>query len=488
VLTNLINISFNTATFPNALKAAKIIPIFKTGNSTSVTNYRPISNLNAFSKVFEKVIHIKVANFLNKHNLIYEKQFGFRPNHSTGSALIAFNEFITKAIDNGETPVSIFLDFSKAFDTIDHNILLMKLEHLGVRGTPLLLIQDYLTNRTQSVFYSNTMSDPLPVSCGIPQGSILGPLLFLMYINDIYNSSHILTFLLFADDTTILFSSKCLNHLFVTINRELHAVNTWCQTNKLSLNIHKTNFILFKQVDSSFIIPQIIINLDVIKQVDSTRFLGIQISSTMNWKDHIHHVTQKVSRAIGVIRRARFKLSMKTSLLLYDTLISTQLSYCNLTWASTYKTSLRKLYSLQKYALKLCYSKPTYRTKIRQFQNTISSDNKSIFQLTNRLSIYDINNYELAKFVYQVINNIAPPCFRNLFQPISSIHSHNTRSVTNENLFVPSAKTNLRKSSAICKGPVLWNNLPENLKTAMSINNFTTKLKLFCINSITSIT
>ena len=183
-----------------------------------------------------------MLGFLNKQNFFYSQQFGFRQNHSTSAALISFTEYISNAIDKNEIPISIFIDFSKAFDTLDHKILLEKLLHYGIREVSYELFKNYLANRAQCVYYKNTYSDFLPITCRVSQGSVLGPILFLIYMNDINLRSSNLAFILFADDTTILFSSSSLDNLNSIINKELISVNEWIKANKLSFNIFKTNF------------------------------------------------------------------------------------------------------------------------------------------------------------------------------------------------------------------------------------------------------
>jgi len=189
-----------------------------------------------------------LLKYLNKDNFFFINLHGFRQKHSTSSALTIFNEFISNSIDKNEIPMSIFLDLSKAFDTLDHSILLTKMHHFGIRGVALQIISDYLSRRTQRTYCNNSLSSPLPITCGVPQGSILGPLLFLIYINDIHKSSSLFNFIMLADDTTLLFSVKSLTCLQSTVNNELDKVSEWLKTNKLSINISKTNYMIFKKV------------------------------------------------------------------------------------------------------------------------------------------------------------------------------------------------------------------------------------------------
>ena len=319
----------------------------------------------------------------------------------------------------------------------------------------------------------------MPIACGIPQGSILGPLLSLIYVNDIHTCLSSLKFILFADDTTILFSNKSLDNLLLIANKELEKVNEWCRVNRLSLNFNKTNFMIFKKNYSPSNCSQIVIDNNTIKHVTSTKFLGIEINSLIGWKEHISVINQKISRAIGVIRRVRFKLTVKTSMLLYDSLILSQITYCNILWASTYKTSLSKIYILQKRALKLCMGK-RHQYNITNQVNT--PENKSIFKQANRLSIYDINKFQIAKFIYQVLNKLSPSSFYPMFSLVSSIHSYNTRAEETQKLVLKHAKTNIRKFAISIHGPQVWNELPEHIKTLSTIDLFHIKLKKYLID------
>ena len=242
-LTYLINLAFETGVFPDILKTAKLIPIIKKGDQQDCNNYRPISLLSNIGKIIEKLIHKGLFKFLNSNNCLFNYQLGFRNHHSTNHALISITEKIRKAIDDGKIACGVFLDFQKAFDTVDHDILLAKLEHYGIRGIPLKLFKTYLTERTQ---HNKDISETLPINIGVPQGSVLGPLLFLIYINDFHNIVTYSDIHHFADDTNLLYASKSIKDINRRVNFDLKNIIHWLRANKISLNADNTELILFR--------------------------------------------------------------------------------------------------------------------------------------------------------------------------------------------------------------------------------------------------
>ena len=202
------NLSMSTGVFPDQLKIAKVIPLYKNDDPKVFSNYRPISVLPIFSKVLERAMYNRLIKYLNDNKILYSFQFGFRKNHSAVMALMILVDKVSKALENGEYALGLFIDFSKAFDTINYDILFTKLFHYGVRGCALKWFKSYLTNRKQYVVYNDTSSSLKPIVCGVPQGSILGPLLFLIYVNDLAYVSNDLFMIMFADDTNALVSNK----------------------------------------------------------------------------------------------------------------------------------------------------------------------------------------------------------------------------------------------------------------------------------------
>ena len=237
VIAKMINISFQTGIFPDKLKIAKVTPIYKGGKEDNITNYRPISILPCFSKIYERVMYNRLVEFLDHNQILTKEQFGFRKNYSPKLALTKLFDLILNNLGNNKFAISVFLDLKKAFDTLNHEILIQKLNYYGIRGKYNDWFSSYLRNRLQCTVLQNVTSNYVNITTGVPQGSTLGPLLFLIYINDIIKCSELLNFTIFADDTNITYADSNQDSLITTLNSELNKVSTWLLSNRLSLNI-----------------------------------------------------------------------------------------------------------------------------------------------------------------------------------------------------------------------------------------------------------
>ena len=352
-LTHICNISFRNGAFPDQMKVAKVIPIFKGNDKQIFTNYRPISLLPQFSKILEKLFNVRLDNFIERHSILSNSQYGFRPNMSTSLALLELTEEITSALDKKKSTIGVFIDLKKAFDTIDHTLLLEKLRHYGVRGVANDWLSSYLENRLQYVSFGDTDSTLRNVICGVPQGSILGPKLFILYINDICNVSPVLKFILFADDTNIFCSGSDIVQLSIIVSNELVKLSEWFAVNKLSLNLSKTNFMLFTNCRREQNV-NIRINNCEIDMVYKTKFLGVVIDSNLNWKDHVAMVKSKLSKSIAIIHKAKHLLDRRSGMILYFSLFLPYLSYCCEVWGNTYSSNIKNVYILQKKLYESC--------------------------------------------------------------------------------------------------------------------------------------
>ena len=432
-LTYVCNLSLAQGVFPDELKLANVLPLYKNDDPYAFSNYRPVSLSNVLSKVFEKVMYNRLIEFWETYKFFVNQQFGFRKLHSSFMALMMLMDKLITALENNEIVIGIFLDFSKAFDTVDHKILLSKLSHYDIRG----VAHSWFTS------YNGTSSATRNIICGVPQGSILGPLLFLIYINDLCDACKYTAPILFADDTNLFCNGSDLEALETNINQELAKISKWLKTNKLSFNVQKTHYMVFTKRRVGRFRLQLMIDGENIDEVEKTKFLGIIIDNKLNWKKHISYITGKVSRGVGMIIKARNYLNRDGLRCLYYSLVYPYFTYCNHIWGSTYKSNLRKLVVLQNKVLRIIlHVKPR-------------SSAEPLYKELDIMRFENINKNLIVNFMYRYICGLVPDTFSSFFIRNKDIHSHNTR--TADHFHIPIVKTDICKTGIKYRGAVIWN-------------------------------
>ena len=476
------------------MKIAKVVPIFKSGDKLLPDNYRPISLLPNFSKILEKLIANRLSNFLESNNYLSKNQYGFRKNHSTVHPLIHFMNHLTKSLNKKFYTIAIFCDLCKAFDTVDHNILLKKLFNIGVRGIELTWFRNYLSNRKQYVSIDGVNSQLLEIVLGVPQGSILGPLLFLIYINDIDQCTSMINFL-FADDTTLLKSHENLTSLCQIVNDEFHKIVNFFNSHRLSLHPDKTKFILFCH-NKIHNIPDIFINFNklnsnplnymypVLKMscVNTSpqpyiKFLGVFFDPNLNFKQHISYISNKLSKALYFLRSTKNILNERSLKFIYYSLFHSNLIYAIHVWSCTSSNNFKPLILKQKAAVRII-GKASY-----------NSHTEPIFKNLKILPFFNLIDFFKIQFMQRFVQNFLPISFNEVWitNRIRRQDQDHVELRDDDRLHIPFMRTRNLDLHPLVSFPKIWEDFPdENIKFVRNIPEFNFKLKSYFLSNLQS--
>ena len=464
-LTFLFNTSIQTSQFPKVWKVARVTPIFKGGEKTDKSNYRPISVLPVISRLFEKLIFDQLYQYLNEKDLISHNQSGFRRLHSTLTCLLKNTDDWYSGMDLGQLVGLVFIDLKKAFDTVDHTILCEKLKLYGVQQSELSWFQSYLSNRKQFCRVNGVSSELGDIKVGVQQGSCLGPLLFLIFINDLPQAVQGSNISMYADDTSLCHRALNITQLNEAINNDLKQLDAWLQGNNLSLNVGKTQSMLITSKQKWHILKSSDQNLELnireneLDVVHNTKYLGIQIDSSLDWKEQIKATSAKASRAIGFLKYAKKYLPKTTLKTLYISIVEPHFRYCCSVWGCCGISGINQLQKLQNRAARIITD------------SSFDAPSRPLIEELGWKTIEQLIDIESKTIVFKSLNELAPQYMQNLFKRNSKCTTRCLRN-TSTDLRLPMKTTANGQKSFSFRGAKLWNSLSAESKEASSLKSF----------------
>ena len=472
-LLEIINLSISSGVFPDSLKIAKVNPIHKTGAKDDPANYRPISILSVLSKIIEKHITKHLFAYMNKYSILHKSQSGFRKKYSCNTALINLIDKWLKSIDKGEIVGAVFFDLRKAFDVVDHDLLVQKLSAYKFSDNSLCWIKSYLTDRKQCIIENSAKSSMQTVKSGVPQGSVLGPVLFLLFVNDLPLFITEAYVDIYADDTTVHTASKVSKTIKTKLQNSSNDFKTYCIQNKMYVHAGKTSLMIIGSRQNISRVEQLEIYIDneIIKQVDTQKLLGVAIDQTLCWDNQVDTVALNIARRITLLKLLSKYVGKDSLNQYYNAYILPIFDYGCWIWGGNTAAQTNRLLKLQKRAARII------------LRADIMTPSQSMFDQLKWLSFPKRIQYHASIMMYKSLNNLAPDYMKDLFSKVSESHSRNLRSVENDLLMIPFSKTRYYDRSFAIQGVKQWNSLPINIRNAPSLNSFKHNVKMHLLEN-----
>ncbi len=477
-LTYIINMSLQTGVFPHEWKIAKVVPLHKGGSLNDANNYRPISILACASKILERAVHNHMYSFLVENNLLNPNQSGFRPHHSTETCLTDMIDNWLCNMNEGKMTGVAFIDLRKAFDTVNHSILLKKLHDLGANAVTLKWFKSYLMDRVQRVSFKKSLSDALDVNTGVPQGSILGPLLFIIFINSMSSVIKHGDIFMYADDTTLCVSGDDVNDIVMKLESDMKSISTWLSENKLFLNTDKTKVMLVgtsaKLRSVNNVQFRVTVDNKVLENVNSYKCLGVIVDNELKWHNQVSDVMRKVFGKLALLRRLKGFLDPSTLNTIYKALVQPHFDYCNIAWYGRFNEDIYKLNVLHKRCARVILG-----------ANLLTSSDL-MFRELKWQTLSDRKNYFTALMVFKSLNGQAPPYLQSKFNYVRNIHECNTRHATAGLLALPPVRNGCDlECFRYCfsyDGVKVWNCIDSSIRNSFNVQSFKLLYKTYYWN------
>jgi exonuclease III len=462
VVSRLVNDCISNNVFPSCLKLARVVPVLKSGSQLVLNNYRPISILNIFSKIFEHVLHVRLQKYLDAYGVINDNQYGFVHSSNTLLATTSLMSFVREKLDAGLFVVGLFIDLRKAFDCVDHNLLLSKMFKEGIRDDPLSLFRSYLEQREQVVQMNEQESEPGVVKMGVVQGGVLSPTLFNIFVNDMFSLGLNGIIQMYADDTVIKYSASSLDELFRMMNEDMALLQTWLGANMLALNVEKTNFVLFERRSAIRLSDNHVVRYGdgIVQRVDTIKYLGLYLDTKLGFSDHVRHIRKRILPIMFALRRSRHLITYNTAMSIYYAYVFSQLSYLNPIWNVATVAMINVLEVLQNRVLKIIRCKPVRFPTI------------SLYDL-GVIPLKVINQYELLLWLYKIVKNKV--CHHFQLVRVAETHRYPTR--TNDDFVISGFRTNWGRNCILVDGLSKFNDLPDSLRHMEPISRFKIELR-----------
>lgn len=463
-LRHIINLIFKTGKVPSHFKVSIVTPVHKSGDKSNINNFRPISVINNFAKIFEKCLKDRLVEFLHCNNILSKRQFGFTSGLGTADAIYEVVKNITSCLDNSEKCLAVFLDLAKAFDMVPHGSLLNVLQTYGVRGVVLSVFESYIGDRVQRVRVNGAVSEPLRLNIGVPQGTVLGPILFITYLNSLteigVENGCVVSY---ADDTVIVLKNDSWIALKNDTNEVMSRLKNWLDTFKLSLNVEKTNYVAFSITEANRPhFDRIFIDSleGVIKEVSHVKYLGVLIDNHLRWEQHILRLSNNIRKFIRKFYILRDILGRNLLLQVYKAFIESLIRYGIIVWGGSYKTTMNRLNVTQNYILKIIYRKSKLYPTVDLYSGDVL-DVRSIYILDTCLFVRKHN--KLKTYVE---------------------HSYDTRAKMNKQLQIPNSSKNVNQRFLNYLAPKIFNLIPTEIRDLPSLNKFKMAVKAYIFQNM----